>query len=156
MRRSIIGIIVLHVVMALDQISKLHMSKLYAAHGDITVFECCNLIQLWNKGISFGLFSTLENGNTVFMVLSAIMIAILSYTKIKTKSMSRSCCLSVIVGGALGNFVDRLRFGAVYDFIDLHIGDWHWPAFNLADLSITCGVIVFLVMELRKRSRLNA
>ncbi|MDD9361440.1 MAG: signal peptidase II, partial [Anaplasma sp.] len=88
----------LHVVMALDQISKLHMSKLYAAHGDITVFECCKLIQLWNKGISFGLFSTLENGNTVFMVLSAIMIAILSYTKIKTKSMSRSCCLSVIVG----------------------------------------------------------
>ncbi|SCV65442.1 Lipoprotein signal peptidase [Anaplasma phagocytophilum] len=60
------------------------------------------------------------------------------------------------MGGALGNFMDRLRFGAVYDFIDLHIGDWHWPAFNLADLTITCGVIVFLAMELRKRRQLNA
>jgi signal peptidase II len=123
---------------------------------DISICQNFNLVMVWNTGISFGLFS--EHGTTSALMLLAplaIIVAAFGSWMIMTRDHVLRFALAVIVGGALGNLWDRVRFGAVADFLDFHIGDWHYPAFNVADSCIVLGIIALVGYELlyvKKRS----
>lgn len=101
----------------------------------------------WNPGTSFSLFRALGTAAPIILiVLSAIIIGFLGYYLFKkTNSGMEKWGLALIVGGALGNLIDRLRFGAVVDFLDFHVKTWHWPAFNFADICICVGVGLYVL-----------
>ena len=104
-----------------------------------------NLDLVWNTGIGFGLFSS--NSNLIYNLTSLlilIVIIFLIYFLIGSDKYEK-IIYSIIIGGALGNFYDRMLFKAVPDFIDLHYKNFHWFTFNLADIFITCGIIAFLL-----------
>lgn len=117
---------------------------------EITSF--LNFVMVWNTGISFGMFSddsNLEGSRSVALILIALSLMI-SLLLIVWLALARgrllAWALSMIVGGALANVADRIRFGAVADFVDVHAGGWHWPAFNVADSCIAIGAL-FLVID---------
>ena len=104
-----------------------------------------NLYLIWNTGIGFGLLSF--DTNLIYNLITTLIgLVIITLIMIGIKSeTSEKIIFSIIVGGALGNFYDRIVFNAVPDFIDLHYGNFHWFTFNVADIFITIGVIAFLI-----------
>jgi signal peptidase II len=105
-----------------------------------------NLTMVWNEGVSFGMF---QNGNPwPLIVMSIVISGIFSIWLLKSKSWVEAISLSMVIGGALGNIVDRLHFRAVADFLDFHIMGWHYPAFNLADSFISIGIVILVVNSL--------
>jgi signal peptidase II len=105
-----------------------------------------NLTMVWNQGISFGLF---QSGNPWPLIIIAGLISTLfSVWLYRTKSWLEAVSLSMVIGGAIGNIIDRLHFGAVADFFDFYIGDWHYPAFNIADSLISVGIVMLVVNSL--------
>ncbi len=110
-----------------------------------------NFVMVWNTGISFGMFSeTSEEGSRglslILIALSLIVSLVLMVWLALARGRLLAWGLSMIVGGALANVVDRIRFGAVADFVDVHVAGYHWPAFNLADSCIAIGAL-FLVID---------
>jgi len=104
-----------------------------------------NLVMTWNRGVSFGLFAH----EAAFMpyVLIAVALAITAFMLLWLSRVDRpfmAMSIGLIIGGAVGNVVDRLRFGAVADFLDFHLFGWHWPAFNVADSGIVVGVLLIV------------
>jgi signal peptidase II len=143
------------VVIILDQLSKITVSHLhrYASAQEITSFF--NLFLLHNQGAAFSFLAHAGGwqrwGLSVFGLIAALFIVYL----LKRYAQQRLFCtaLALILGGALGNVIDRLRYGYVIDFLDFHAGHWHWPAFNLADTAITCGAFLLIIDELRRVRR---
>ncbi|MCL2331470.1 MAG: signal peptidase II [Proteobacteria bacterium] len=101
-----------------------------------------NIVFTWNPGTSFSLFRNLgESAPLVIIVLSGVIIGAIGYYLFaRSRPGMEKWGLALIVGGAMGNLIDRVRFGAVIDFLDFHVNNWHWPAFNVADMAITIGV----------------
>ncbi|MCL2369097.1 MAG: signal peptidase II [Alphaproteobacteria bacterium] len=111
-----------------------------------------NIVFTWNPGVSFSMFR--EIGSYTPMILIAITSAItayFAYLMVQSKNMWERAALALIVGGAIGNLIDRIRFGAVIDFLDFHYAGFHWPAFNFADVFIVFGVVLYIVILLRKK-----
>lgn len=109
-----------------------------------------NLTLGFNTGVSFGMFSDLFRERP--LVLAGIKVGIaaaLLIWALRTKKLNETVGLGLIAGGAAGNIVDRIAQGAVTDFLDFHIGNWHWPTFNMADVMITIGVVVLLAGSFR-------
>lgn len=118
---------------------------LIAVPEGIEVFSFFNLVLVWNRGVSFGMFG---GGALPPWLLAAVAGAVaiaLGVWLMRAEGRWLALGLGLIIGGAVGNIVDRLRFGAVADFLDFHIGAYHWPAFNLADASITVGIALLLI-----------
>ncbi|MCU7611286.1 signal peptidase II [Anaplasma capra] len=153
-REKIIGITAIACVFVLDQVSKAYAMGLYSEFGVVEISRFCSLIQVFNRGISFGMFDALKGGNLVFMCVSLVIIAVLLAMFARSKCRKSAFCMGVVIGGALGNLLDRFRLGAVYDFISLHLGEFHWPAFNLADACVTCGALGFLCLELINHAKM--
>ena len=108
----------------------------------------------WNRGVSFGMFNTASPYNA--WVLSAIALGIVAALAVWLRRAGRpflAAAIGLVMGGALGNVVDRLRFGAVFDFLDLHAVGYHWPAFNVADSAITVGAVLLVVDSLFMHSK---
>ena len=138
-------------VVLLDQASKYLVRHAIEPFGTIPVFPFLHLVNIRNKGAAFGLFKDL--GNSFFIVLSIAAVItvsiLLSMTGIQVLSRLG---LALILGGAAGNLIDRVFFGSVVDFIDVFIGGYHWPAFNVADSAITVGLLLLLFStEIKKR-----
>ena len=133
------------VVIALDQLSKwLILRFLPDRFVEVTGFF--NLVQVCNTGISFGLLPG-ESALKPWLLSAfavAVVIGLLVWVRRK-HSLLLMAGVGLVVGGALGNVVDRLRIGCVIDFVDVHAAGWHWPAFNLADSAITVGVALLIV-----------
>lgn len=112
----------------------------------VDVWPFFDIVMVWNKGISFGLFNAhSEYGPYILMaVAAAIITAFLIWLHRSTHALV-TAGLIMIIGGALGNILDRARFGAVADFLDFHVGTLHWPAFNIADSTICLGIAMLLV-----------
>ena len=111
-----------------------------------------NLVMTWNRGVSFGIFN--NGGPWNALALSALSIVIVVGLLVwlsKAQGRLISLALGAIIGGALGNVIDRVRWGAVADFLDVHAFGWHWPAFNLADSAITVGAILLVLDSLFSR-----
>tara|TARA_B100001175_G_C18985382_1_gene391831 strand:- start:49 stop:453 length:405 start_codon:yes stop_codon:yes gene_type:complete len=112
------------------------------------IFSFLNLYLTWNTGIGFGLFS-FDSGliyNLISTIIGLINLLII-YLIINTKNINRYFLL-IILGGSLGNFFDRIYYSAVPDFIDIHIGDFHWFIFNIADVFISIGIICLIFVEI--------
>lgn len=116
-----------------------------------------NIVFTWNPGTAFSMFRGLgDNMPIVMVVATGIIIAILLYYLLRRAKSYERTPLIFIVSGALGNLIDRIRFGAVIDFLDFHIGGAHWPAFNIADSFITIGVCLYILnWWLARRKCLN-
>ncbi len=105
-----------------------------------------NLTMVWNEGVSFGLF---QSGNPwPLIILSLVICSVFTGWLTKTKIWRESIPLSMIIGGALGNVIDRFHFGAVADFLDFHLFGAHYPAFNIADSLISVGIVILIVNSL--------
>ena len=134
----------------LDRLTKIYVIQLDKNNLGSDIFNSAylNIILIWNKGIAFGLFSFNESHlyNILSLIISIIVI-ILIIMALKSHGFKRYSLL-MIVGGALGNLHDRIFFNAVPDFIDFHVGNFHWFIFNVSDIFITLGVITMIVLEL--------
>lgn len=119
-----------------------------AAYAMIMVFPGLNLIAIHNRGITFGMLDNLTHGRILISLFTSLMIACLIYLMYQRRSFLRQRLgLCFVIGGALGNLYDRVRFGVVRDFVDLYVGNYHWPAFNFADSMICIGVVIFLISD---------
>lgn len=114
----------------------------------VRVNDFFNLVLTLNKGITFGLFGKIPYMSYVFVVTAVAILLLLVNWLIKTSSTIVGVGLSLVIGGALGNIIDRVNLGGVIDFLDFHVGTYHWPAFNLADSAIVCGVGILLLEHL--------
>lgn len=128
----------------LDQISKrIVVENIEIFANNLEISKYFNLVYVENRGVSFGMFSE-HDKSFYFGILSMLVSAYIIYLLAKSNDLIESLGLSLILGGAVGNGVDRLYYGYVVDFIDLHLNNFHWPAFNFADTFITFGAIVFV------------
>lgn len=129
-------------VVAADQASKWWLiTQVMAPPRVIEVSGFFNLVMVWNRGVSFGLFDgEASYGPWLLVALSLAVVGVLAVWLARTSDRVSALALGAIIGGALGNIVDRVHYGAVADFLDLHVGAYHWPAFNVADSAITLGV----------------
>jgi signal peptidase II len=134
----------------LDRLSKIYVIQLDKNNLGSDIFNSTylNIVLIWNKGIAFGLLSFNETYlyNIISLIISIIII-VLIIMSLKSQGFRRYSLL-MIVGGALGNLHDRFFFNAVPDFIDFHVGNFHWFIFNVSDIFITLGVIGMIVLEL--------
>jgi signal peptidase II len=134
----------------LDRFTKVYVIQLDRNNLGSDIFNSAylNIILIWNKGIAFGLLSFSESYlYNIISLIIAIIIIVLVIMSLKSQGFKRYSLL-MIVGGALGNLHDRFFFNAVPDFIDFHIGNFHWFIFNVADIFITVGVISMIISEL--------
>jgi signal peptidase II len=143
-------------VLCLDQASKWWiLTDVMAPPRVIEVTGFFNLVLVWNPGISFGMFGSGE-GRWVLAGLAVAIAAALAVWVARTPRPWLAAALGLVIGGALGNALDRLVHGEVVDFLDFHLAGVQWPAFNVADSAITVGVVVMLVDSLfEKRAAPN-
>lgn len=112
-----------------------------------------NLVMVWNQGVSFGLFNTETTyGPLILTVITSIIAAGFFIWMVVSKSWVQKIALALVVGGAIGNIFDRVRYEAVIDFIDVHAFGYHWPAFNVADSTIVIGVAILMIHTLMSGS----
>jgi len=143
------GIIIALMVLALDQLNKWYMLEVVQiAEAPIEVFPFFNFVMVWNNGISFGMFQDTKNAQIIFSIIALAISAIMLIWLRKTTCPITAISIGFIIGGALGNTVDRVRFGAVADFFDFHIMGYHWPAFNIADMAVFVGALVLCIDSL--------
>lgn len=133
-------------ILLIDQITKYFAIKFLSPDGMIKLLPFLNLVYVENTGTAFGMFKFLGSG--FFIIIALVVTGILVYMYFK--DTQNWFIYSLIIAGALGNIVDRLIYGYVIDFIDLHLKNLHWPAFNVADSAISIGIVLFLYKNLKK------
>ena len=148
--------IVAGLVVSADQISKaLIIENLPLYHSFPVIPGIFNLTHILNPGGAFGFMAgTSAVARTiVFLFISSMAVGLIFYFYYKTPPVYKllSTGFALIFGGAIGNLIDRIRFGTVVDFLDFHIGKHHWPAFNIADSAITVGIFIFIYHLLFKK-----
>ena len=151
-----INLFTILLIFLLDRISKIyviHQDKNFPG-SEIFSSKFLNISLIWNEGIAFGLFSF--DDTKLYNVLTLlILIIILVIVFMISKSVGlKKLALLMILGGALGNVFDRIFSKAVPDFIDFHVGDFHWFIFNIADIFITIGVIFMIILELTENKKI--
>jgi signal peptidase II len=147
-KKYVILLIVFCILLALDQATKLVIEHSFSMHEIREVIPgFFTITHVQNTGAAFGLLAALPGTAAIFVIISLIAIAlILTYFRwIKTEEVWTPLCLSLVLTGAVGNLIDRFRLGGVVDFLDFQYKGWHWPAFNVADASITIGVILLAI-----------
>ena len=149
-KNLVINFFIILGIFSLDRITKLYVISENEKSLSAELFESkyLNIFLIWNEGVAFGLLSFNESfGYNLVTIIIAIVIIVLIVMLLNAKKFKRLAFLCVI-GGALGNFYDRVVFNAVPDFIDFHIGEFHWFIFNIADIFITIGVICLIYDEI--------
>lgn len=139
-----LGLIVAAATLVLDQVVKLALiGFLSGQSGPVVMGPFLDLVMVWNRGISFGLFNSAAAGEIQRWLLVAVSLGVVAALIVWLKRAGDrflGLSLGLIVGGALGNVADRVRFGAVADFFYFHVGAYYWPAFNVADAAVVVGV----------------
>ena len=143
------GLAVAVAIAVLDQLSKAAVLSFFGETGCaaryLPVTRFFDLVLICNSGISFGLFNRSELGSLIFAVAGAASIVVLLVWLSRVRGTLMAVALGLVIGGAVGNVIDRLRFDGVIDFLYFHVGSWGWPAFNLADAAICLGVAAILL-----------
>ena len=150
-------IIIILTLFFFDRLSKMYLINLQSTGTDIDfyIFPFLNFYLVWNTGIGFGL-AAMES-NIYYHILTSIIAIVnigLIFFLIKSKGVY-AYLIALIIGGSLGNLFDRIYYNAVPDFIDLHIGNYHWFIFNVADIFITVGIIGLVFAELSKKEKVS-
>lgn len=148
-------------IITLDQITKALIQHTMRLHESIPIIDrLFNLTYIRNPGAAFGLFAQQGHGlRTAFFItisIAAVIFLLLLFVKIPQQAWLGRLSIALVIGGALGNLIDRLRFGEVVDFLDFYIGPYHWPAFNVADSSISVGVALLMWYFIRHDKINNA
>ena len=132
-------------IILFDQLSKNWMLELiFAPARQIVLTPFLNLTPVWNSGISFGLFQDNPMVGRLMIPLLAVLVVLWLFFSLYELSRLQRFAAGLIAGGAIGNVMDRIRFERVVDFLDFHVGTYHWPAFNLADSAIFMGVVFWI------------
>ena len=147
-KETIISVLVVFSVFILDRFTKIVIIKHQLNNQGIFVNDYLNFELVWNTGVGFGLFS--QNANIYYHLISLLIFSVIIFLIyiIVRASFLEKILFSIILGGAIGNFYDRLIYFAVPDFIDFHINDFHWFTFNIADIFITLGVFLIIIRDI--------
>ncbi len=148
-----LGLGIAAVALALDQIVKTMVVAYFdGAPGGIEITPFFNFVMVWNRGVSFGILGGIAPPPWLLATVAGGVAIGLAIWLARVSERPLVVGIGLLIGGALGNVADRLRFGAVADFLDFHWGARHWPAFNLADVAITTGVAILIIDSLLNRS----
>ena len=150
-------IIIILAIFTFDRATKMYLIDLQTTGTDIDfyIFPFLNFYLIWNTGIGFGLVSLEINiYYHILTTIIAIINLVLIFFLFKTKG-TYAYLFALIIGGSLGNLFDRIYYYAVPDFIDIHLGDFHWFTFNVADIFVTAGIIGFIFIELFKKEKIS-
>ncbi|MEZ5900050.1 MAG: signal peptidase II [Hyphomicrobiaceae bacterium] len=141
------GLAAILIAFVLDQATKL-MALAALERGSVQfVLPFFDLRLSFNQGVSFSMFAeTFADRPLLLAGITLVIVALFGFLLIRSTTRWEAAAFGLIIGGALGNSLDRIRVGAVVDFLDFHVWDYHWPAFNLADAAIAVGVIVLLAI----------
>ena len=150
-------IIIILTIFSFDRATKMYLIDLQATGTDIDfyIFPFLNFYLVWNTGVGFGLASL--EANILYHILTTIIAIInlfLIFLLLKAKGI-HTYLFASIIGGSLGNLFDRVYYYAVPDFIDIHVGNFHWFIFNVADIFITVGIIGLIITELLKKKKIS-
>ena len=134
-------------VVLADQITKWAVLANFAYGERLQITGFLNLVLVYNKGAAFSMFADASGWQTPLLIVFALVAAgIVGYLIVKNPHRRLLCLgLALILAGAIGNLIDRLRYGHVVDFLDFHAMGWHWPAFNVADSAITIGAVLLIL-----------
>ena len=135
------------IVVVLDQLTKQWVEEAFVLYESLPVTGFFNLTLVYNTGAAFSFLADAGGWQRWFFLILALVICIyLVYwlLQLDKKQVALPLAIAMIIGGAVGNVIDRLLYGHVIDFLDFYYQQWHWPAFNLADSAITLGVILFI------------
>jgi signal peptidase II len=149
-KNSIINIFIVLIIFFLDRLSKIFVISYSEKNlsADLFSSKFLNISLIWNEGIAFGLFSFKQSSLYDFLsIFISIVVIVIFFMILKNDGMKKFSFL-LILGGALGNLYDRIFFRAVPDFIDFHIGNFHWFIFNVSDIFISSGVLFLIYLEL--------
>jgi signal peptidase II len=152
-RNALVWIWLSLLVLALDQISKLLVIDQLTPYVDvIAVTGFFNLVHVHNTGAAFSLFADQPGWQRDFFIgVALIATGVILYLMRKTQGRRTfSIALALILGGAIGNVIDRILYGHVIDFLDVYVAGWHWPAFNIADSAISVGAVMLIIDGMRK------
>ena len=159
MKKIYLALIIIALII-LDQISKISIESYFTEGSELVIIPgFFNLVLVYNKGVAFGMMSNWEDSTRqmiliIIGILASIMITWM-YFKEYANSKIGSFCLSIIVAGAIGNVIDRIRIGKVVDFLDFYIKGNHWPAFNFADSYICIGVAILMFVKTSPKKELK-
>ena len=150
-------IIIILAIFFFDRVTKIYLINLQTAgtNIDFYIYPFLNFYLVWNTGLGFGLASM--EANVYYHILTSIIVIVnigLIFFLVKSKTIY-SYFIALIIGGSLGNLFDRIYYYAVPDFIDLHLGSYHWFTFNVADIFITAGIIGLILVELLKKEKIS-
>jgi len=140
------------IVLLLDQLSKITILKLFHYGESRPITGFFNLVLVYNKGAAFSFLAAESGWQRHLFTAIGIGAAIYIIYLLRKHAGQRMFCwaLALILGGAIGNVIDRIMYGHVIDFLDVFVGNWHWPAFNIADSAICVGAVLFVLDELRR------
>jgi len=138
-------------VVVLDRITKLAVMRTFTLHESVEVTPFFNMVLVYNRGAAFSFLADAGGWQREFFIAIALAAAAWIAWLLKKHPAQTLFCLalSLILGGALGNVIDRVLYGGVADFLDFHLLGWHWPAFNVADMAISCGALMLVWDALR-------
>ena len=156
-KNFIINLFLILFIFLLDRISKIYVINLDKKFFGSEIFSSkyLNISLIWNEGIAFGLLSFDQDNLYNLLTFLIILIIFFIIVMILKSSGFKKYALLLILGGALGNIFDRLMYKAVPDFIDFHVGDFHWFIFNVADIFVTLGVIFMILLEFIDNDKVN-
>jgi signal peptidase II len=146
------GLFISLCTLAIDFASKFSAVKYFSANsGSIEITSFFSLGLVYNKGISFGLFNNLPYSNYLFLLISIFIIGFLLGWIKKSTNSKEILALGLIIGGAVGNVIDRIIYPGVVDFLEFHWRGYYWPSFNIADSAICIGVCILLVYSIKSK-----
>ena len=157
-KNFLINLLTIIIIFSLDRISKFYVISESEKNFSYDLFQSkfLNISLIWNEGIAFGLLSfEKDHFYNILTILILIVVILILFMIFKSEGLKKYS-LMMILGGALGNLYDRIFFGAVPDFIDFHVGNFHWFIFNVSDIIITLGVIFLIILELNINKKKDA
>jgi signal peptidase II len=139
-------------VLVADQVTKFWITSHFSLYdAQVLIPGFFNLVYVTNKGVAFSMFASVESPLRHYFFVSINIIAFLGLSiaafKMRRNHLLYTISFALIAAGALGNVIDRIRYGAVIDFLDFYFGSYHWPAFNVADSSICVGVVILFIIN---------
>ena len=148
-KASQLGVAIAVFAIIIDQVFKLYMVDYMAGHPfGIEVTSFFRLVMVWNSGVSFGMFAGGDTTRWVLIGVSSLVSVVLLVWLLRVTRVFLATGLGLVLGGAIGNIIDRIHYGRVADFFDFDLIIMRWPAFNIADMAIVCGVIILMVDSL--------
>ena len=140
-------------VIVLDQITKYAVKQAFALHEVVEITSFFNMLLVYNKGAAFSLLADAGGWQRGLFIAIALAASLWIGWLLRQHAADKAFCLALalILGGALGNVIDRIAIGGVVDFLDFHAFGWHWPAFNVADIAISCGAVLLVFDALRTK-----